>query len=270
LDLISPIKDHHIEKRIFAFRVVLSVVAMTLLIGGVVARLVQLQIVEYEMFAEKSQGNRVRIEAVPPIRGLIFDRKGRLLAENLPAYQLELIPEQVPDLDDTLRRLASIDLIEADEIARIKDLAQQRPRFKPVTLRLRLSDDEISRFALQRPRFPGVDFQPRLIRHYPHAEYTAHAIGYVGALSTDDLERLDASSYAGTAHVGKTGIEYQNEAKLYGAAGHRQIVTNARGRQVPTDPRDLSQALPASVSPVPGQNIYLSIDLDLQRIATEL
>jgi len=269
MDLIAPIRDHHSEKRIFASRIVLSIVIALLLMGAVVARLIQLQVIDYEVFAEKSQGNRVRIEAVPPIRGLIFDRKGRVLAENLPAYQLELIPEQVEDIDDTLQRLAALDLIAEDDIQRIKDLAERGPRFKPVTLRLRLSDDEISNFALRRPRFPGVDFQPGLIRHYPHAEYTAHAIGYVGSLSTEDLNRLEAAAYAGTAHTGKTGVEYKYEEQLYGAAGYRQLVTNARGRQIPTDPRDLAQALPESVSPTPGHNVYLSIDLDLQRVATE-
>ena len=229
----------------------------------------QLQVFDHELFAEKSQGNRVRIEAVPPIRGLIFDRRGRVLAENLPAYQLELIPEQVADIDDTLTRLANLELIDAEDIDRIKELANSGPRFKPVTLRFRLSDDEISDFALQRPRFPGVDFQPRLVRHYPSGIYAAHAVGYVGALSTRDLRRLDEAAYAGTSHTGKTGVEFNREDLLHGDTGHRQIITNARGRQVAAHARDLSAALPESTSPEPGQNIYLTIDLDLQKIATD-
>jgi len=269
MDLYAPIKDHHKEKRLFAGRVVLSVVTAVLLLGLVIARLVQLQVFDHEIFAEKSQGNRIRIEAVPPNRGLILDRKGRVLAENLPTYQLELIPEQVVDIDDTLQRLADLSLIDRDDIDRIKELARRGPRFKPVTLRFRLSDNETSAFAVQRHRFPGVDFQPRLVRHYPHARYTAHATGYVGALSTADLNRLNEAEYAGTSHTGKTGAEYNKEAALHGNTGHRQIVTNARGRQLPADPHDLSEALPDSVSPHPGQTIYLTIDLDLQRIATE-
>jgi len=269
MDLFAPIKDHHQEKRQFVARIVLSIVISTVLLGLVVARLVQLQVFDHEIFAEKSQGNRIRIEAVPPIRGLILDRKGRVLAENLPAYHLELIPEQVADIDDTLQRLAELALIDRDDIDGIKAVARRGPRFKPVTLRFRLSDDEISRFALRRHRFPGIDFQPRLVRHYPHAQYTAHALGYVGALTTNDLNRLDVPNYAGTSHTGKTGVEYQNEAALHGVTGHQQVVTNARGRQVPADSRDFMLALPATVSPQPGQTIYLTIDLDLQRIATE-
>ncbi len=269
MDLISPIKDHHSERRLFTARVAVSAVVATLLLGTVITRLVQLQVVDHEHFAEQSHGNRIRIEAIPPTRGLIFDRRGRVLAENLPAYQLELVPEQVRDLDDTLARLAAARLIDAEDIPRFRELSRSGPRFKAVTLRFRLGDDEISQFAVQRPRFPGVDFQPRLVRHYPHGERTAHAIGYVGAISTRDLKRLDPAEYAGTAHTGKTGVEYENEPNLHGTPGYRQVVTNARGRQVPADAREWSQALAEGDSPRPGMNLHLSIDLDLQRVASE-
>ncbi|MEX2125631.1 MAG: penicillin-binding protein 2 [Woeseia sp.] len=266
--LIAPIKDHHRETRLFVTRVLLASVFCVVLLGLVIARLVQLQVFDYQHFTEKSLGNRVRIEALPPNRGLIFDRKGRILAENLPAYQLELIPEQVPDIDNALHRLAGLKLIEREDIERFTELSRRGPRFKPVTLRFRMTADEISNFAIQRPRFPGVDFQPRLVRHYPYGELAAHAIGYVSALSAADLERLDAAAYAGTAHTGKTGVELFNEDKLHGETGYRQIVTNARGRQVAADSRGLTQTLLDTEAPEPGENLYLSLDLDLQRIAT--
>jgi penicillin-binding protein 2 len=267
--LLSPIKDVHSERRLFLARVILAIVVSLLLMGTVVARLVQLQVVDHELFAEKSQGNRVRIEPVPPIRGLVFDRKGRVIAENLPAYQLEMIPEQVDDLDDTLNRLASINLIEFEDIERFKDLSRSGPRFKPVTLKFRLTEEEIANFAIQRPRFPGVDFRPRLVRHYPDGELVAHAVGYVGALSTQDLQRLDPASYAGTSHTGKTGVESSFESDLHGDAGYRHLIANARGRQVPSDTSELLDSLPVDQAPVPGANVYLTIDLDLQRIAAK-
>lgn len=269
MNLLSPIKDHHSERRLFIGRVILTSVVGFLLLSTVVARLVQLQVFDYEVFAAQSQGNRLRIEAVPPIRGLIFDRKGRVLAENLPAYQLELIPEQVADIDDTLQRLAALDLIEAEDIPGFKELSESGPRFKPVTLKLRLSDEEIANFAIQRPRFPGVDFKPRLVRHYLHGETIAHAVGYVGAVSKNDLARLVPSAYAGTAHTGKTGVENSFESRLHGNVGYRHVVSNALGRQIPTDSREMSGSLPADESPTPGQNIYLSLDLDLQKVATK-
>ena len=116
--LLSPIKDHHSERRLFIGRVLLASAVAILLLGTVVGRLVQLQVIDYEHFAERSQGNRIRIEPVPPIRGLVLDRQGRVLAENLPAYQLELVAEQVPDVDNTLDRLARLELIDASDIPR--------------------------------------------------------------------------------------------------------------------------------------------------------
>ena len=267
--LLSPIKDVHSERRLFLARVILAAVISIVLLGVVVARLVQLQVVDHELFAEKSQGNRVRIEPVPPIRGLVFDRKGRVIAENLPAYQLELIPEQVHDIDDTLNRLAAINLIDFEDIPRFKELSRSGPRFKPVTLKFRLTEEEIANFAIQRPRFPGIDFQPRLVRHYPSGPEVAHAVGYVGALSTEDLKRLDPAAYAGTSHTGKTGVESSFESDLHGDAGYRHLITNARGRQVPSDTSELLDSLPVDQSSAPGSNIYLSIDLDLQRLASK-
>ena len=134
---------------------------------------------------------------------------------------------------------------------------------------MRLTDEEIANFAIQRPRFPGVDFQPRLIRHYPHGEAVAHAVGYIAALSKSDLQRLDRSQYAGTAHTGKTGVENSYESNLHGDVGHNNVVTNALGRQVPADSSDFLDALPTNESPAPGDDIYLSLDLDLQLLATK-
>jgi len=267
VSLLSPIKDHHSERRLFIGRVILAAVISVILLGMVIARLVQLQVFNHELFAEKSQGNRVRIEAVPPIRGLVFDRKGRVIAENLPAYQLELIPEQVDDIDDTLQRLAALNLIDSNDIPRFKELSRGGQQFKPVTLKFRLSEEEIANFAIQRPRFPGVDFQPRLVRHYPYDGLFAHAVGYVGAVNTDDLQRLESARYAGTSHTGKTGVEYSFEDQLHGDAGFRHLIANARGRQVPANNSELMDSLPTDQPANPGSNIYLSLDLDLQKVA---
>ena len=265
--LLSPIKDHHSERRLFIGRAILSSVVSVILLAVVIARLVQLQVFDHELFAEKSQGNRVRIEAVPPIRGLMFDRKGRVIAENLPAYQLELIPEQVDDLDDTLKRLAAINLISAEDIPRFAAISRSGQQFKPVTLKFRLTDEEIANFAIQRPRFAGVDFRPRLVRHYPHGGLFAHAVGYVGALDTSDMQRLDSARYTGTSHTGKTGVESSFEDSLHGEAGFRHLIANARGRRVPANTSELLDSLPLDETANPGFNIHLSLDLDLQQIA---
>ncbi|MDH5622815.1 MAG: penicillin-binding protein 2, partial [Gammaproteobacteria bacterium] len=267
MSLLSPIKDHHSERRMFIGRVVLASIVSFVLLGVVIARLVQLQVFDHELFAEKSQGNRVRIQAVPPIRGLIFDRKGRVIAENIPAYQLELIPEQVEDIDDTLNRLAAINLIQAAEIPRFKALSGSSQQFKPVTLKFRMTEQEIADFAIQRPRFPGVDFQPRLVRHYPYDDLFAHAVGYVGPLDTNDVQRLDPARYAGSSHTGKTGVEFSFENELHGNAGFRHLITNARGRHVVANTSELLNSLPVDQKATPGSNVYLSLDLDVQRAA---
>ncbi len=267
MDLLSPIKDHHSERRLFIARVIFASIVAIVLLGIVIARLVQLQIFDYEHFAEQSQGNRVRIEAVAPIRGLVLDREGRVLAENQPAYQLELVPEQIDDIDDTLERLADQGLIEEGDIPRLKALSARGPRFKPVTLRLRLSEKEVASFAIQRPRFPGVDFRPRLIRSYPHGPAVAHAVGYVGALSESDLQNLDIARYSATGQTGKTGVEQSFEEILHGDPGFRHVVTNARGRVIPAEAGELLDSLPADAHATPGYNVFLSIDLDLQLVA---
>ncbi|MBJ90762.1 MAG: penicillin-binding protein 2 [Woeseia sp.] len=264
---IAPIKDHHSETRLFVTRVILTSIASVFLLSLVAARLIQLQIFEYELFAKQSQGNQIRIQAIPPIRGLIFDRNGRILAENLPSYQLELIPEQVPDINDTLQRLSQIGLIPEEEINEFLKRSRTSQRFKPITLRSRLSDEEISRFAVQSPRFPGVDLQPRLARYYPDGELFAHVIGYVGALSASDLRRLEQRRYAGTSRIGKTGIEQFNEEPLHGSAGFHQVVTNALGRQIPIEASNYLDSEPTEQDPKPGSNIHLSLDIDLQRVA---
>lgn len=268
--LISAIKDHHHERSVFVGRVLLALLFAIGLLGVVIWRLVQLQIVDYEQYAERAQGNRVRTQPVAPIRGLLLDRNGRVLAENLPAYQLELVPEQVADIGDTLQRLAALGLVNADDIPELEAASRKRQRFRPVTLNPRMSDEEIALFAVNRPRFPGVDFQPRLVRHYPHGEAVAHVVGYVSALTTDDLNRLDEARYAGTRQAGRIGIEASYESDLHGHAGYRHIVTNARGRQITSGKDDVAGALPEDRLPEPGNNLVLTLDLELQKRATEL
>jgi len=264
---LSPIKDHNKERNLFIGRAILVSVVLFFLLSLVVARLIQLQVFNHELFTEKSQGNRIRIQAVAPIRGLIFDRNGEVLAENLPAYQLELIPEQVVNIRDTLEGLSIIGLINFKDIPSLEKQINNQQRFKPVILKFRMTEEEIAKFATQRPRFPGVNFQSRLVRHYPHGELFAHSVGYVGALSIKDLERLDSSQYAASSHTGKTGVEISFENKLHGKVGFEHLITNARGRQVPADKTQLLKSLPQNEMPYPGLNIYLSLDARLQRKA---
>lgn len=257
---IGQLKDHWREQQMFLGRTVAAAVVIVLLAGLLVYRLVDLQVVHFEHFSRLSQGNRVRLEPVPPVRGLLFDRNGQTLAENLPVYQLELIPEQVRDIEGTLAELIGLGLVREDDLPRIRAQIRNQRRFEPTILRHRLGHEEAARFAVQRPRFTGVDIQARLARQYPLRDVASHVIGYVGAVSEGDLQRLDGANYAGTAQTGRIGAERAWEHLLHGSTGYRQLLVNAQGRML--QEIDRSDA-------APGRSVYLTIDLELQAAAEE-
>jgi penicillin-binding protein 2 len=261
------VKDLFREQRTFGMRALLAGSIAALLLAAVAGRLVWLQVLQYEHYAELSQGNRVRIEPLPPDRGIIYDRKGRVLAENTPAYQLMITREQVTNLDATLARLVQLDLLESDDLDRVRKLLASRRLFEAVPVRLRLTDEEISRYAVHRHELPGIDLATRMARHYPYGPAGVHALGYVGAISEDDLKRLDPAEYFGTAAIGKTGIERAYEPELHGQGGFREVLVNAEGRSVDM----LGGARPQLriERPVAGNDLELSLDIDLQRVAEE-
>ncbi len=260
----------------FLTRVIIAAVTIVLLTGVLVARLVQLQVVDHQRFSDLSQGNRLRIEPLPPTRGLILDRNGIVIAENLPTWQLVLIPEQVPDLNATLAELEELGLLEEAELDQMVALIRSHRRFERVRLR-NLSEAQAATFAVRRHRFPGVDIQEGLVRHYPFGEVAAHAVGYVGSISSDDLERIDRRDYAGTSHIGKTGVERSFEQSLHGNVGYRQQVVNAQGRVLPAAGSERAGASRFTSSqggletrwPVPGDNVVLALDMRLQLAAHE-
>jgi penicillin-binding protein 2 len=265
------IKDHWGEQRLFERRAVAAaiiVIALTLVLIG---RLVVLQVARYDYYAELSQGNRVRVEPLPAQRGLILDRNGKVLAENRPAFQLELVRERVPDLDAALRRLIEINVLPADDLDETRRLVRSRRGFESVPIRLRLTDEEIARFAVHRFEFPGVDIATRLTRFYPHGEHAVHALGYVAAISENDVKALEKSGqigkYAGTSLIGKLGIEASYEPQLHGADGSRQILVNAAGRSVQRQ-GTLTPEL-QEVKPLPGRDVITTIDLPTQLVAEQ-
>lgn len=254
----NRLKDHWAEQRLFMHRVIVSAIIAVCLIGLVVGRLTQLQVLDYEYFSAQSQGNRIRVAPVPPTRGLIFDRNGIVLAENLPSYQLELIPEQVPDIDETLNRLTELELIDPERGTELRELIRTARRFDSVSIRQRLSDQEVARFAVHRPRFPGVEIRARLTRNYPYGEAVTHALGYVGGINADDKRALDEVEYAGTAHIGKVSVERTYESDLHGHVGHEEVLVNAQGRAM-----DVLDGEPS----IPGMDLVLTLDIEIQLLA---
>lgn len=253
------IRDPQADRRRFVVRALLCAVVATALLFMLVGRVFTLQVVNHEHYVTQADGNRVRVEPIPPTRGLIQDRHGEILARNVPTYQLEIIPEQVVDVNATLDGLDEIIDLDERERERFFELMQTQRPFQPVPVRQRLTEEDIAHFAVERHNFPGVEIQARLARDYPQGEAAAHIIGYLGAISREDLPRVDERRYRGTSHIGKTGIEFSYEPILHGSSGSRRVETNAQGRVI----RTLDIREPA----LPGSDLVLSVDMDLQRIA---
>lgn len=261
------IKDHHAEQRLFEGRAIAAAIIMLIALGSVLARLVWLQVVQYDYFADLSQGNRIKIEPIPPNRGLILDRNGLPLATNAPSYQLELTREQVTDIDATLVGLAQLGLLDNADFATLKKDIRSRRSFEAVPVKLQLTEDELARFAARRYQFPGVEIRPRLTRYYPLGPSSVHAIGYVGAISEEDEKTLDLTEYAGTTLTGKSGVERAYERELHGRAGVQQLLVNAQGRTVERIGKEAVNL--ERREPIAGNDLFLTIDLRVQQAAEE-
>ena len=261
------IKDEALEQRIFFQRVLLAAALVTLIAIALVGRAFWLQVVQHAHYVELSQGNRARIEPLPPNRGIIYDRAGRVIAENTPAYQLELIREQAGDLEDTLARLRRFGLVEQGDVGRVRQLVLSRRAFEAVPFLLQLDDEEVARYAVHRHELPGILLETRMARHYPYGTVGAHALGYVGTISEPDLVRVDRERYFGTGVIGKTGVERAYEAELLGTGGYREVLVNAEGR-----PARLAEGGDQQLrthEPQAGRDLRMTLDIELQRIAEE-
>jgi penicillin-binding protein 2 len=261
------IKDHWKEQRLFDQRGLAAGVLIFVLTLVLLTRLYLLQVVRHDYYTELSQGNRVRTEPIPASRGLILDRNGTVLADNEPAYQLELTREQTPDLNDTLKRLAALRLIDKEDVSEVRHLILSRRSFDTVPLRLRLTDEEVGRFAVHRFEFPGVDLVTRQTRHYPYGEFGVHALGYVAAISEQDLEHIDRAAYNGTTLIGRLGVEAAYEKQLHGHNGSREVLVNAQGRSVQRQGAYAPRL--SAIAPAAGDDVVLSIDRATQEAAEQ-
>ncbi len=254
------LKDPEHETRLYNRRLLVAFVVVVLLLLVIVARFFTLQVLHYDTYRTRSERNRVHVQPVAPKRGLIYDRHGRLLAENVPSYTLTVTKERVRDIEATLALLQALLALDEEELQRFRNRMTQHRPFEAVPLRFKLTEAEIALVAVNRYRLEGVEVEAQLVRHYPLGELFAHAIGYVGRINERELQQLDAENYAGTHHIGKNGIERQYEGVLHGQVGYENVETNARGRVL----RVLE-----SVPPVPGQDLYLHLDAYVQQVAFE-
>lgn len=256
----ARIKNPYFEADMFRRRAVVMLLAVSAVLTLLLLGYFSLQVVQYDAFLEQANSNRVKLRPTMPARGLIQDRNGLLLADNVSAFRLELIPEQVDDIEATLAGLGGIIELSADDLRRFKRAYDPSRRFLPVTVKLRLNEEEVARFSVHRFRFPGVEVEPYLTRRYPYGPVFAHVVGYVARMDQADLKALDDERYAVMTHTGKTGIERSYEDSLRGTIGYEEVETNARGRSLGILKRHISQA---------GTDLRLSLDANLQKATVE-
>ena len=252
------IKNKYLENRIFVSRIVILFSFMLLLVVGLISRLYYLQVAGHSQYRNMATNNRINVISVPPTRGIIYDKEGRVLAQNLPSYSLEIIPEQVANMDDTLQRLQLALAIPQEKIDSFKKQRKRYKHFDSIPLLLQLNETKVAQFAVLRHTFPGVDIHARLMRHYPYAELTAHVVGYVGRINEKELKALPEAEYRAIHTIGKVGVERSYEGILRGHAGYSEIETNAQGKPI----NELG-----TIEPIPGADIYLTLDVDLQKTA---
>jgi penicillin-binding protein 2 len=249
------VRNPAVEAARFRARALLGFLVVLLSLGGLAAWYFKLQVVEHADYAKRSEANRIKPRPVVPGRGLIYDRKGRILADNIPAYRLDVTPEEAGDLDALVAELSTVIALAPDDIAQFKR-AHRGPRgFRAITLKLRINDEEAARFAVDRWRFPGVELVPYLNRRYPYGDLFAHVIGYVGRTDEGDIKQY-GEAHAVFTHTGRTGIERYYDEALRGRVGYEQVETNVEGRAL----RRLG-LVPAQA----GSDLRLAVDAELQR-----
>lgn len=249
-------RSHPRELQSFLFRLHLLIAFLIVLSLILVFRLSYLQFLQYNRFATLSLKNQMSIVPLAPSRGVIYDRNGVLLAENIPVFILELIPERIQNSEQTLRELQELlPSITTEDIKSFQRSRKQNPGYMPIPLKLKLTQEEVATFATNQYRFPGVTVKAILIRHYPLGEITAHLLGYVGRINPTELQQVDATNYRSTNFIGKAGIEKFYESQLHGQVGYQQIETDVSGKTV----RILSKQAPRT-----GDKLYLTIDTRLQ------
>ncbi|MFW7524902.1 penicillin-binding protein 2 [Vibrio ostreicida] len=252
-------RDYQEEARLFKNRAFVAFLAIVVMVSLLVANLYNIQINQYQDYKTRSNDNRIKIVPIAPNRGLIYDRNGKLLAENQPVFNLEITPEKIKNMSETLARLQKFVTITPEQIERFEKERRQTRRFKSVPILTQLTQKQVAIFSVNQHKFPGVSVNASLKRHYPFGDVLTHVIGYVSRINDKDMKRLirqeKDSNYQATRDIGKLGIERYYEDTLHGTAGYQEVEVNSRGRII----RTLKY-----VPPAPGRDLVLNLDIDLQ------
>lgn len=253
-------KDHLAESRLFNGRVIIAILFSLTLVGCLVVRLWSLQVSDQETYVTLSNQNYLDLIPIDPNRGLIYDRNGILLAENVPVLSLDVIPDRASNFEASLKEVEEIIYVTDDEMKQFRKALRQRRSHDGVSLKMNLTEEEAANFYLNQYKYPGFKITGRLMRHYPYGESVVSVLGYVGRINEAEQAHIDPSNYAASKYIGKLGVEKFYEDILHGTVGYQQVETDVSGRIV----RILKQ-----IPPVSGKDLYLSIDLGLQKAAEE-
>lgn len=251
-------KDHLRETHLFQRRLLITAIISILLLVVLLSRLFYLQVINHDYYSTRSEENRLDFVALAPIRGLIYDRNGVLLAQNLPSFTLQIVPEHVEDLENTLADLGKLISITDADIALFKGLLKEKRRFEGIPLRTRLNDVERAKISVNLDRLPGVEIAAELTRNYPLGKLASHAIGYVGRINERELQDLDPVRYRATNYIGKVGVERSYEDILHGEVGSMRVEKNSKGRVLSSE---------TETDPLPGKDLYMSLDIKVQQVA---
>jgi len=256
------IRNHSAEANLFARRTFITFIGVIIMLLILFSNIYDLEVSSYDKYQTKSNSNRIKLLPVAPNRGLIFDRNGVLLAENKPIFSLEVIPENVENINETLVEVAELLGISSEKQQKALKSLRSKRRFKPLEISSRLSDQQVAEFSVNQHKYPGFFIEARLKRYYPFADLTTHSIGYVARINQRDNIKLEeqnkADNYAATRNIGKLGLEKYYEEMLHGTIGHQEVEINNQGRIIRT--LDFTP-------PIPGKDITLSLDIELQMIA---
>lgn len=253
-----PLKDVAGERELFRSRILIAAMLVISCFGILLARYIHLQIGQYDHFTSESDKNRIKLQAISPTRGYIYDRNGVLLADNHPIFTAMVTLDDVPDLDKTLAALTPVLDLTPEELERFTSRAKVSGKLNQIALKIDLNESEIARFSERKQEFPGISIQTKMTRFYPYGELFAHVIGYVGRINDKEQATLDKVAYAGTDLIGKIGIERQYEDLLHGAPGYQYIEANAHGEVL----KQLGKT-----DAKRGDDLYLSIDYGIQKVA---
>ncbi|MGQ3889554.1 penicillin-binding protein 2 [Legionella sp. CNM-1927-20] len=255
------VKNEQIEFHIHCSRLNLLIAIIICCSALIIARLGYLQLAQYKQYETLSLKNQMSVIPIAPPRGIILDRKGVILAENIPVYVLEVIPEHVKNLKKTLEDLRKLlPSINDEDIDNFNRTRRQNRSFVPIPLKLKLNQEEVATFASHQHQFTGINIKARLMRYYPLGEITSHLLGYVGRINLQELREVNPTNYRATNFIGKAGIEKFYEKLLHGQVGYQLVETDVSGRTI----RVLDKQ-----NPVSGEKLYLTLDARLQKVAYE-